>query len=48
MAIKAVRVGSYEVREGGQFLIIAGPCVIESYDMLLKTGFTFERSVDQI
>jgi len=38
MTTKTVRVGSYEVREGGQFLIIAGPCVIESYEMLLKTA----------
>ncbi|MBU6452035.1 MAG: 3-deoxy-8-phosphooctulonate synthase [Cyanobacteria bacterium REEB67] len=38
MAINAVRVGSHEVAEGGKFLIIAGPCVIESYEMLLKTA----------
>jgi 2-dehydro-3-deoxyphosphooctonate aldolase (KDO 8-P synthase) len=38
MAINQVKVGPHVVSEGGKFLIIAGPCVIESYEMLLQSA----------
>lgn len=38
MSAKTVKVGTYEVKSGGKFLIIAGPCVIESWDTIFITA----------
>ncbi len=38
MAVKSVTVGTHQVRAGGKFLIIAGPCVIESWETIFTTA----------
>jgi 2-dehydro-3-deoxyphosphooctonate aldolase (KDO 8-P synthase) len=38
MAVKAVKVGNFEVGADGKFFIIAGPCVIESWDAIYTTA----------
>jgi len=38
MTGKTVKIGNSQIGNGGKFLIIAGPCVIESYEILEKTA----------
>jgi len=38
MAGKSVTVGTHQVQAGGKFLIIAGPCVIESWETIFTTA----------
>ncbi|MBL0184772.1 MAG: 3-deoxy-8-phosphooctulonate synthase [Candidatus Obscuribacter sp.] len=38
MTGKTVKIGNAQIGNGGKFLIIAGPCVIESYEVLEKTA----------
>lgn len=38
MAAKTVKVGTHQVSAGGKFLIIAGPCVIESWETIFTTA----------
>jgi len=38
MSVKTVTIGTHKVKAGGKFLIIAGPCVIESWDTIFTTA----------
>lgn len=43
MKVGPVKAGNYTVEEGGQFLIIAGPCVIENFETLEATASELKR-----
>lgn len=44
----AVTIGDIEVGEGKQFLIIAGPCVIESFETIYKTAEYMKALAEQL